>query len=95
MYPDPTMFGFCNSSDLKLRLSRKQLKQFTGEQGSGSPCTHLYAHRLRIDPVLISIVLSHVALCLGSDHSNVMSSVGVSATSNLTTVRGLEGLFWL
>jgi len=33
------------------------------EQGSGSPCTHLYAHRLRIDPVLISIVLSHVALC--------------------------------
>ena len=54
-----------------MRLLRKQLKQLTSERGSGSPWTHLYAHRLRIDPVLISIVLSHVALCLRSDYSNV------------------------
>ena len=70
-----------------MQLLRQQLKQLTSEQGSGSPCTHLYAHRLLINPVLISIVLCHVALCLGADHSNAMPSVGVSDLLKLLRAR--------
>ncbi len=63
MYPDPTMFGFCDSFDSRCGSYANSSDSLRVNRDQDPPYTHLYAHRLRIDPVLISIVLSHFALC--------------------------------